>query len=66
MSLLCSGRDLSGSFVGIAYLGGLCSITGAGVVQDTGDSLDYVGAIVAHELGHLLTMDHDDRREYIN
>ena len=66
MSLLYSGQDLSGSTIGIAFIGRICRRTGAGVVQDASNSLDYVGGIVAHELGHLFSMGHDNRREYID
>lgn len=65
MSFFYSGQDLSGSTIGIAFIGGLCGRIGVGVVQDTRSSVDYVGGILAHELGHLFTMGHDNRREYM-
>ena len=34
-----------------------------GVTQDTGHSEASVGAIAAHELGHMLNMEHDDSGE---
>ena len=64
MSLLCSGRDLFGSTIGIAYIGGICNETGVGIVQDDSNSLDDVAVTMAHELGHLFSMEHDNRREY--
>ena len=36
----------------------------AGVTQDTGSSVAFVGAIAAHELGHIFNMEHDDGREW--
>jgi hypothetical protein len=56
---LLSGRNWSGSAVGVAYLNGVCSnSTGYGVSQWRGFS--YVGrvAIVAHEIGHNFSAGH--------
>lgn len=38
----------------------MCSHLALGITQDTGHSSDYVGSIIAHELGHNLGMEHDD------
>jgi len=58
-----SGIDLDGTTVGIAPLGAMCTSFANGVTQDTGRSVASVGAIAAHELGHIFDMDHDDGRE---
>lgn len=60
----CSGRELNESVGGIAYLGGMCSFSEVGVVVDISYSLDFVGAVLAHEVGHLFSMEHDSRRKY--
>ena len=61
---LYSGTDIAGSTVGIAYIGAICGTAGIGLTQDTRSSLDSVGGIMAHELGHLFGMSHDDGSEY--
>ena len=33
------------------------------LIQDTGSATVYVATIAAHEIGHLLSMGHDDGRE---
>lgn len=54
------GIDLEENIVGIAFLRTMCSDSDSvGVTQDGGESLDEVGSIAAHELGHILNMKHD-------
>lgn len=54
---LVTGRDLSGSTVGIAYLSALClSRYGASLSQGTAS---LVALIVAHEIGHNFGAPHD-------
>jgi hypothetical protein len=58
---LFTGRDLSGSVVGIAYLPGLCSKPyGVGLSQDVGNTNDLLVKLVAHEIGHNFNAPHDD------
>ena len=59
---LTSGIDLTGSTVGIAFIGTMCSSTSSvGVTQDGGRSLSSVASTAAHELGHIFNMGHDGR-----
>ena len=58
-----SGGDLFENTVGIAYIRTICGHLALGVTQDTGRSSDYVGSIIAHELGHNFGMQHDDASE---
>ena len=59
----CRGINLDGNTIGIAYIGGMCNeFISVGVTQDgLRSSPNSVAATLAHELGHLLRMNHDDR-----
>lgn len=58
------GVDLLGSTVGIAFVGTMCrGRTSVGLSQDGGRRLQGVGSTVAHELGHIFNMNHDDGRK---
>ena len=47
--------------MGIAYIRTMCSDTHSiGVTQDRGRAINSLGATAAHELGHILNMNHDD------
>ena len=37
----------------------------SGLVQDTGSSVAFLASTAAHELGHILNMEHDDGRKYM-
>ena len=50
--------------MGIAFISAICGRSGVGLTQDTRRSVDSVGGIMAHELGHLFGMNHDDGSEY--
>ena len=64
---ICSGQDLNGNTVGIAFIDTVCDDRASvGIVQDGGRNLASVGVTAAHELGHLLNMRHDDSRMYEN
>ena len=54
------GIDLEEGTLGIAFFRTMCSDSvSLGVTQDGGKSLDKVGSTAAHELGHILNMEHD-------
>ncbi|XP_065829770.1 disintegrin and metalloproteinase domain-containing protein 12-like [Oscarella lobularis] len=61
---LITGIDFDGSTAGLATLGGVCSRTGGGGVNQYlgATSRDVFSAILAHELGHNLNMNHDNDR----
>jgi hypothetical protein len=57
---LFTGVDLSGSTVGIAWVGSVCeTITGAGVSQDYSSNMNSLVSLTAHEIGHNLAARHD-------
>lgn len=56
VSLLLTKRDLVGSLVGLAALGGACSQVAGAIIQSINPAIDYI--ILAHELGHLLSALH--------
>jgi hypothetical protein len=59
---LFTNRDLSGSVVGIAWLGTLCSsYYGAGLSQDYTTSNNSLVVLTAHELGHNFGAPHDNQ-----
>lgn len=61
---ICRGGNFGGITVGIAYVGVVCSsLYSVGLSQDQHSSMESVGTTVAHELGHLLNMEHDDYPE---
>lgn len=53
---LFTGKDLSGSVVGIAYIGGVCKRYSYGLTQSYGT---LTAKIFAHEIGHNLGASHD-------
>ena len=54
------GTDLPGQTRGFARIGTMCEGRSAvGLTQDYA-SADTVGAIAAHELGHIFSMEHDN------
>ena len=56
-----SGKDFSGSTIGIAYLSGVCSTNnGYGVVQAPGLGFSVRVAVTAHEIGHNFSAPHCD------
>ena len=58
--------NIAGSTVGLAYVGTMCTRSVAiGLTQDGGGALNSVGAIAAHELGHIFNMNHDNSSKYI-
>ena len=57
------GRDFRGQIVGLAYIGSMCyGSQSIGIVQDKSASIRSTGGTLAHELGHILGMKHDDSR----
>ena len=56
------GIDLTGSTVGFAFVGTMCSETASvGLTEDGGRSLTSTASVVAHELGHIFNMQHDGK-----
>ena len=61
----CSGIDLDGTIIGYAPVGAMClDSRSGGLTQDTGASTASVASTVAHEMGHIFNMNHDDGSEY--
>ncbi|KAI5619640.1 disintegrin and metalloproteinase domain-containing protein 9 precursor [Silurus asotus] len=53
----------SGGILGMAYVGSVCSASSAGGISVFSDSaLQYYSTVLAHEMGHNLGMNHDDKR----
>ena len=62
ITITCSGRDLYGQTVGIAFTGSMCNEhTSVGLTQDNGRNLQSVVTTAAHEIGHLFSMTHDGK-----
>jgi len=58
---LMTGRNLTGSTIGIAYVGTICTNSGYGVSQSRFTSfLSQRAALTAHEVGHNYNADHCD------
>ncbi|XP_066445526.1 zinc metalloproteinase-disintegrin-like [Eleutherodactylus coqui] len=56
-----TNMDFDGPTIGFAWIGTLCSNThSAAVIQDHSEDYIRVAAILAHEMGHNLGMNHDD------
>ena len=59
-----SGIDLDGGTLGVSSLGTMCSGRfSSGLAQDTGSPVEYLVSAAAHELGHILNMEHDEGRK---
>ena len=56
---LFTGKDLTGSTVGIAYLSVVCNMSAAYAISQDLSSDVLMPLLVAHELGHNLGTDHD-------
>ncbi|MEO9944497.1 M12 family metallo-peptidase [Paraglaciecola sp.] len=56
---LFTGKDLEGSTVGIAYVGGVCGSYGVGVTQ-AGSMSSIASLVAAHEFGHNFSAPHDN------
>ncbi|XP_059100822.1 disintegrin and metalloproteinase domain-containing protein 26A-like [Peromyscus eremicus] len=54
-------RQGYGMYLGLAYVGTICSNSNCAVNSFTTDSLQSMAFIIAHEMGHNLGMHHDDK-----
>ena len=59
-SILLSGEDFSSTTAGLAWMNGLCVDTWSGSIVEDSGSIAITAATMAHELGHLLGMNHDE------
>ena len=59
--LFIRGNDFDNNTVGQAYLDTMCSANSVGVVQDIHSSVQSTGSTFAHEVGHILSLEHDTR-----
>lgn len=57
-------RVYDGGILGMAFVGTVCSVANSGGINvfSNDSSLPYISAVVAHEMGHNLGMNHDNNR----
>ena len=62
---MCRAEDLPGNTLGYAYVGTMCrDELSVGLTEDGNKRLlDVIATIVAHELGHIFSMQHDNYSE---
>ncbi|KAL5475658.1 hypothetical protein EMCRGX_G025501 [Ephydatia muelleri] len=58
VTMLLTGTSLNSNVVGSAYVDAICTALSVGLVEDFG-SLPAVSSTMAHEIGHLFSMQHD-------
>nr|QGC85372.1 metalloproteinase [Dispholidus typus] len=57
---LLTGISFDANVLGIAFIGGMCSpFESVGVIQDNNNMAVLIAAVLTHELGHNLGMNHD-------
>ena len=62
---LWTDRNLDGSTIGIAFLGGVCTGSRYHVIQDFSSNANLIRVVTAHELGHNFDASHDSGTGFI-
>ncbi len=63
---MCRNEDLPGNTLGYAYVGGICRGQASVGMTEDGNKRFFgtITTITAHELGHILSMEHDTSKRW--